>query len=115
MRRRPRLFPPGMPRAERRVYGAAAVFYLLLFLLLVWPVYPRFAGARPFVLGVPLSLAYVVALVFLSFGALAGLFLWEGRRGRNGGDGPPAGSAVRPVDAPGGAERRDPRRPQDGT
>lgn len=69
-----------MPRAERRVYGAAAAFYVLLFILLVWPVYRLFAGARPFVLGVPLSLVYVVALLILGFVVLLGLFVWEGRR-----------------------------------
>lgn len=80
MRARPRPFPPDMPRAERLVYGAVAVLYVILFALLVWPLYPRFAGARPFVLGMPLSLVYVVALVLVSFLVLLGLFLWEGRR-----------------------------------
>lgn len=80
MRARPTLFPPDMPPAERRVYGAVAAFYALLFALLIWPVYPRFAGARPFVLGMPLSLVYVVSLVILGFLVLLGLFLWEGRR-----------------------------------
>lgn len=69
-----------MPPAERRVYGTVAAFYALLFALLIWPIYPRFADARPFVLGMPLSLVYVIALVILSFLVLMGLFLWEGRR-----------------------------------
>lgn len=62
------------------MYGASVVFYLLLFALLVWPIYPRFARARPFVLGMPLSLFYVVTLLLLSFVVLVALFLWESRR-----------------------------------
>ena len=88
-----------MSPTERRVYGAVAAFYLLLFLLLVWPIYPRFAGARPFVLGMPLSLVYVVALVVLSFLGLLGLFLWEGRR--RSGESDPEPNRGRDGDSPG--------------
>lgn len=69
-----------MPGPRRRVYGVAAAFYVGLFLFLVWPIYPRFADARPFVLGLPASLAYVVYAVLASFLGLLALFLWEDRR-----------------------------------
>lgn len=81
MTRRPRIFSSHLSRRERRVYRAATVFFVLLFAALVWPVYPLFSGIRPMILGVPLSLAYVVLLVLASFAALLALFLWEGRRG----------------------------------
>lgn len=80
MTRRPRMFPSDLPPRERRVYRAATVFFVALFVALIWPVYPVFSGIRPFVLGVPLSLAYVVCLLLLGFGVLLGLFAWEGRR-----------------------------------
>lgn len=65
-------------RAARRVYGAVALFYGLLFLAVIWPVYPVFARIEPRVLGLPLSLAYVVGALVLSFAVLFGLYLWEG-------------------------------------
>lgn len=80
MRNAPRIFPSRLERGARRVYLAVTLFYLLLFLALVWPVYPRFAGITPRVLGLPFSLAYVVAGVLLSFVVLWALFTWENRR-----------------------------------
>lgn len=79
--RAPRLFPSRLGPGERRVYGLVTLFYVFLFFALIWPVYPRFAGIEPRVLGVPGSLAYVVAGVLLSFLVLLGLFHWERRRG----------------------------------
>lgn len=77
---RPRIVPSHLTPGERRVYVGVAVFFVALFFALIWPVYPLFSGLRPLVLGVPLSLAYVVALLLLGFGVLLGLFVWEGRR-----------------------------------
>lgn len=65
-------------RPGRRVYGGVALFYGLLFLAVIWPVYPIFARIEPRVLGLPLSLAYVVAALVLSFAVLLALYLWEG-------------------------------------
>ena len=62
-----------------RVYRAAIAYFLLLFVALLWPVYPLFGDIRPLVLGMPLSLAYVLACLALSFAGLLGLFIWEGR------------------------------------
>ncbi|MFP3941235.1 MAG: hypothetical protein ACLF0P_13070 [Thermoanaerobaculia bacterium] len=80
MTRRLRIVPSHLSPGERRVYVGVAVFFVALFVALIWPVYPLFSGLRPLVLGVPLSLAYVVALLLLGFGVLLGLFVWEGRR-----------------------------------
>lgn len=77
----PRFVPREMPRGRRRVYLAVTAFFLVVFAALIWPVYPVFASARPFVLGIPLSLAYVIALLLVAFGVLLGLYVWEGRRG----------------------------------
>lgn len=77
---RPRIFPSHLSPRERVVYRAATLFFVVLFFALIWPVYPRFAGIRPLILGVPLSLAYVVGLLLASFFGLLALFVWEGRR-----------------------------------
>ena len=55
------------PRHRRHI--ALALATLVAGLALVWPVYPLFGGIRPLVLGLPLSLAWVVlwlAVVFLA-------------------------------------------------
>lgn len=80
MTRRPRIFPSHLSPRERLVYRSVTVFFVALFVALIWPVYGLFSGIRPMVLGVPLSLAYVVCLVLASFAALFALFLWEDRR-----------------------------------
>lgn len=75
-----RLFPSGLTPGQRRVYGAVLAFYLAVTAGLVWPAYAAFADIRPLVLGMPLSLVYVVLWVVASFLVLLALFLWEGRR-----------------------------------
>lgn len=66
-------------RSDRRgVYVAVALFYVFLFLAVIWPVYPAFATIEPRILGMPFSMAYVVAALLLSFSALLWLYLWEG-------------------------------------
>ena len=79
---RPRFMPSGLTRRQRRVYGAVTVFFLVVFVAMMWPVYALFSGFRPFVLGMPLSLFYVVAWLVASFLVLLGLFAWEGRAER---------------------------------
>lgn len=81
MRKRPRFFPTRLERGARRVYRAVTLFYIALFFALLWPIYPRFAGIEPRVLGLPLSLTYVIGGVLLSFAVLWGLFTWESGRG----------------------------------
>lgn len=70
--------PPAAPRPASPGAGAAASHRRLRLALvavvglvglgLIWPIYPLFAGARPFLFGLPLSLAWLVicmAVVFL--------------------------------------------------
>lgn len=77
----PRLFSRALTARERLVYGAAAAWFLGVFVAMCWPVYPLFSRVRPMLLGVPLSLFYLATLLVLSFGVAVGLFLWELRRG----------------------------------
>jgi cbb3-type cytochrome oxidase subunit 3 len=80
MRKRPRFFSSRLDPVERRVYRAAVVFFLGVFLALVWPIYPRFAAGEAQPMGIPLSFFYVIVFILLSFVALLLLFLWEGSR-----------------------------------
>lgn len=84
MRTSPRLLPSDLEPGERRVYVSAAVFFCVVLVALVWPVYAFFADIRPRVLGMPLSLVWVVGWVVASFLGLLAVYLWEGRR-RGGG------------------------------
>lgn len=77
MRRTPRLFPSDQQPGTRRVYRVATAFFVVVFVALVWPVYSLFAAAEPRVLGLPLSLAWVVGWVIASFLGLLTLYLWE--------------------------------------
>lgn len=76
----PRFVPSDLTPKERRVYLGATAVLVLVFVALVWPVYPLFADIRPFVLGMPLSLVWVVAWLFVSFFTLLAVYLWEDRR-----------------------------------
>lgn len=82
MRDTPRFFPSDLSARERRIYGLLTLFFVLMLLALTWPVYTLFSGIRPLVLGMPLSLFYIVVVLVVSFLVLLGLYLWEDRRGR---------------------------------
>ena len=64
-----------MTRARR----AAAVFFLLAFVGLIWPVYSLFGNERPILLGMPQSLFYVAVWLVASFLVLLALYLHEER------------------------------------
>lgn len=81
VRTRPRLFSGALGPRERRVYGAATLWFLVVSLAMSWPVYPLVSRVRPMVLGMPLSLFWLAALLVASFGVAVGLFLWELQRG----------------------------------
>lgn len=81
MRSGPRFVPSDLTPRQRRVYLGATAVLVVVFCVLVWPVYPHFADIRPLVLGVPMSLAWVVAWLLVSFATLLAVFLWEGRQG----------------------------------
>lgn len=83
MRRSPRFLPSDLPPEARRVYVGATLFFAVTFVALVWPVYSLFAGIHPRILGLPLSLSWVVGWVVAGFLVLAAVHLWEGRRGED--------------------------------
>ena len=78
---RPRLFASNLSARQRRVYGALTAWFLFVSLAMIWPVYPFFSHARPLVLGIPFSLAYLVGLLLISFAAGLALYRWEDRQG----------------------------------
>ncbi len=58
---------PSVPQTSLRVL---AVVFALLFIATIWPVYPLsmlLSSARPFILGLPVSLVYVRGLSLVSF------------------------------------------------
>jgi len=84
------------------VYGAVTVWFLLVGAAMIWPIYPLFSSALPLVAGIPLSLAYLVALLTISFAAGLALYRWEDRQGlldepadASGADAPAAGESGR--------------------
>ena len=77
-------FRPGTPKAYRRRRWIFVVVLLAAALAVTWPVYTFFSGARPLILGLPLSLAWVVLWLFVIFLALVWLYLGEDERGGKG-------------------------------
>lgn len=69
------------PDSRRRVHTAVVLYFIFVFLALMWPIYPFFSRIFPMLLGIPLSLVYLVFLLVLSFLVLLGLYLWEDRHG----------------------------------
>ncbi len=66
---------------SRKVYLAATLFFVLIFVATLWPVHAFFSRIRPLVLSLPFSLFYLAALLIATFSVLLAVFLWEGRRG----------------------------------
>lgn len=67
----PGLVIPGLQKERQRgpLLGFLAVI-LLTGIALVWPVYPFFSSIRPFILGFPLSFAWIIVWLLVGFGAL---------------------------------------------
>lgn len=78
---RPRIFDSRLTRGERRVYGAVLAWFVVVTAAMLWPLYVPLSRVRPFVFGLPLSLAWLVALLVASFLVALALFYWEERRG----------------------------------
>ena len=78
-----RLFSQRLDPKLRRLYRSLLIFYVVLTLLLVWPVTTLFSRVRPLVLGMPFSLFAIAALIMTSFSVLLVLFIWEGRTGKS--------------------------------
>ncbi|HJO05570.1 MAG TPA: hypothetical protein QGG47_16505 [Acidobacteriota bacterium] len=81
MRRSPRFFSRDLTVRARLVYSAATLWFAFVSMALVWPLYVPFARVRPFVLGVPFSLAFLAGVLVASFAAGLVLYRWESRQG----------------------------------
>jgi len=63
---------------KRRKRALVLVGFLVVFqLCLIWPIYPIFGNAEPFIFGFPLSFAWVILILVLSFLALLLFFKSE--------------------------------------
>jgi hypothetical protein len=78
---KPRLFSSSLSLGQRLGYGLATAWFVLVAAALVWPVYSWFSGIRPRILGLPLSLAFLVGLTLFSFAVGLVLYVWEDRQG----------------------------------
>ena len=71
------LFRPGTDPAKRRRRLIFLAIYLVVAALLVWPVFPMFSGIQPLILGLPLSLAWVLLALAVIFVALLWIYRAE--------------------------------------
>lgn len=78
-------FSPGTPAGVRRRRWTFVALVALAAAALTWPVYPLFSGIRPLILGLPLSLAWVVLWLVVVFAAL--VWLYRADDARKGGEG----------------------------
>ena len=62
----------------------AMAFSVFALLALIWPIYPLFGRIRPMILGMPLSLFYIVTVIVTVFLVMLTLFRWEGKNNRLG-------------------------------
>ncbi len=77
-----RIFSSELDAKERRIYGVVTLVLVGTFFALQWPIYAWFSRIRPFVLGMPFSLFYILLLLLLCFFSLLALYLWEDSRGK---------------------------------
>ncbi len=68
------LFRLGSDPARRRRRLVFLAVYLAAALMLIWPIYPLFSDIRPLILGLPLSLAWVLLALGVMFAALLWLY-----------------------------------------
>lgn len=68
------LFPPGSNPGRRRRRTIFVVIYFVAALMVTWPVYTLFSGTFPLILGLPLSLAWIVLALAVIFCALLWLY-----------------------------------------
>ena len=64
---------PATPQRSAR--GVWALFFTLVFLASLWPIYPVFSRIEPMLFGIPFSLVYLTCLGLLSFGGMLVLHL----------------------------------------
>lgn len=72
-------FPARLSPQRRRIYRFLVGYFLLIFVGMIWPIYPLFGRIRPFVFGIPFSLFYLVSLLSATFAALLAVYIWESR------------------------------------
>ncbi|MFQ5740978.1 MAG: hypothetical protein ACE5JX_18405 [Acidobacteriota bacterium] len=70
-------FPSRLKKRRKRLYKALALYFILIFVTMMWPIYPYFSRVHPLMLGMPFGLFYLVCLLVLSFLVLLGVYLWE--------------------------------------
>lgn len=70
-------FPPRTSPGHRRRRLVFVVILIAAALALIWPVYPMFAGIFPLILGLPLSLAWIVLWLAVVMTALVWLYRSE--------------------------------------
>ena len=71
-------FPPETSPGRRRQRLVFVVILMTAAAALVWPVYPLFSGIFPLILGLPLSMAWIVLWLTIMLVALAWLYRSEG-------------------------------------
>ena len=71
------LFPPNTAPDRRRRRLVFVVIVIVAALALIWPIYPLFSGIYPLILGLPLSLAWVVLWLAVVLAALFWLYRSE--------------------------------------
>ena len=68
------LFPPGTDPLRRRRRTIFVAIYAAVAVLITWPVYSLFSGTFPLILGLPLSLAWIILALTIIFCALLWLY-----------------------------------------
>ena len=70
-------FPPNTPPGHRRRRLVFVAILIVAALALIWPIYPMFSGIFPLILGLPLSLAWVVLWLAVVMATLGWLYRSE--------------------------------------
>lgn len=52
---------------------------IIISLAIMWPVYPFFSGIEPFILGLPLSFAWIILWVIIGFISLLWLYFSDNK------------------------------------
>ncbi len=70
-------FPHNTPPERRRRRFVFVAILLVTAVALIWPIYPVFSSAFPLILGLPLSLAWIVLWLAVMMTALIWLYRSE--------------------------------------
>ncbi len=72
-----RFFAADTPPEQRRRRWIFVVICAFAGAMTVWPIYPRFAAPEPLLLGLPMSLVWILSALLLAFAALVWLYRSE--------------------------------------